>query len=177
MKYATLITLLFFTVQLLPQQAAALKVSKEEVILDELNDYELCQNRDRSGELCNDALRRWVKGHPADAFKAGKLTRLRMNHWAALPYFAEAFSHKQGNCKDEDVVLAVIAGLGLPPSQKEPLDQASHIAFDLCFNELKPKLIENASPSSTIFVNICHKLDEKKLLSGLKQKKCQELKK
>src|SRR3989338_7957737 len=92
-------------------QSHALRFDKGQVILDELDDYDSCQNKDYTGEWCHDALRRWVKAHPKDAFKAGKMTRLKMNHWAAIPFFAQAFDGKAGDCKDEDVSLAVVSAL------------------------------------------------------------------
>src|SRR4051794_35350351 len=109
----------------LSRPALALKVDKGQVILDELEDYELCQRHDYDGDWCHDALKRWVKEHPADAFKAGKMTRLKMTHWAALHFFKQAFDQKKGDCKDEDVRLAVVSGLNLPgDSNKEVVESA-----------------------------------------------------
>ena len=153
--------------------AFALKVDKGQVILDKLDDYNLCQAHDYSGDWCHDALIRWVDDHPADAFKAGKMTRLKMNHWVALTFFARAFDHQQGDCKDEDVRLAIISGLNLPAdSNKEAVEQARKIAFQTCFPELKDALVEEAKLDSYLFKNACKDLDSKGALAGLKKKKC-----
>ena len=153
-------------------QAFALKVIHEQVILDQLSDYDLCQSKDYSGDWCHDALVRWVKAHPADAFKAGKMTRLKMNHWVAIPFFMQAFSSKKGNCKDEDVSLAVISGLNLPAdSNKEIVASSRKIGIELCFPEIKTAILEAATLDSYLFKNVCKDLIAKKALTGLKEKK------
>lgn len=175
MKAASLI--LSGLVILFVSSAEALRVKEEQVILDEIQDYELCQKRDYTGDWCHDALKRWVKEHPEDAFKAGKMTRLAMNHWVAIPFFNQAFDANKGDCKDPDVKLAVLSALDLPPSSyKEVVQQARKIGIETCFGETKDDLVAKASVGSYMFTNVCRDLMAKGLLTGLKKKKCEEVK-
>ena len=155
--------------------AFALTFDKGQVTLDELKDYGMCQRRDYSGEFCQDALVRWVKAHPDDAFQAGKMSRKIMKASAAIPFFSQAFENKKGDCKDEDVRLAVVDALDLPPSEKEYLGPALKIGFELCFDEIKSLLLERATLTSYAFSNSCSRLMQKGVLTGLKLKKCQEI--
>ena len=160
---------------LIGTSAHALKVEKQRVILESLDDYELCQSRDYTGGWCHEAMGEWVKAHPADAFKAGKLTRLKMNHWAAIPFFHQAFAAKQGNCKDEDLKLAVVSALDLPNTPPNPVvAQAKHIGFERCFPELAEAIVAAAPLGSYAFTNVCQDLIAKGALSGLKKKKCEK---
>ena len=154
--------------------ASALVVKNEQVILEKLDDYEMCQTRDYNGQFCHDALVRWVSGHPGDAFKAGKMTRLHMNHWVAIPFFDQAFEQKSGNCKDEDVKLAVLSALGQSP-KSDVVTKAKRIAFQFCFNELKDAILDGIGDTNT-FKNVCKELAAKKLISGLKLNRCSEAK-
>ncbi len=159
------------------QSAEALRVKEEQVILDEIQDYELCQKRDYTGDWCHDAMKRWVKDHPEDAFKAGKMTRKAMNHWVAIPFFHQAFEGKKGDCKDADVKLAVFSALDLPSGRNEEVvAQAKKIGIETCFSEVKTDLVAKASIGSYMFENICRDLNSKGLLTGLKKKKCEEAK-
>jgi len=175
MKTASLILTIFFV--FVASQADALRVKEEQVILDELQDYELCQKRDYTGDWCHDALKRWVKEHPEDAFTAGKMTRKAMNHWVAIPFFHQAFEANKGDCKDSDVKLAVYSALDLPAgSHADVVKQAKKIGVETCFNETKTDLVAKASVGSYMFTNICRDLSSKGLLAGLKKKKCEEVK-
>lgn len=106
---------------LLAANSYALKVKDEEVILEKLDDYKLCQSRDGGGKFCHEALSRWVEQNPADAFAAGKLTRLHMNHWAAIPYFYKAKDEVAFDCKDQDVKLAIESAGDLPSDPKNEI--------------------------------------------------------
>ena len=176
-------TLFWFTALLLlaafmvTSPAHGLRVVKGEVILDALDEYDRCQSKDYSGDWCDDALKRWVKAHPDDAFKAGKMTRRKMIHRAAIPFFADAFERGKGDCKDEDVSLAVVSALDLPPSSDNKiLAQAKKIAFENCFNETKDAIGKQASIGSNVFTNSCKALAKGGALTGLKLKKCEEMK-
>jgi hypothetical protein len=155
--------------------ARALKVLDEKVILEKLDDYEQCQRRDYSGELCHEALERWVEEHPADAFRAGRLTRRHMNAAAAVTFFHKALSAKQGDCGDEDVALATLGGLELSPDpESRVIPKAQAIAFELCFDKLRAQLVDGvAAGRSTYLANACRGLTGKKALSGLKAQLCQ----
>lgn len=155
--------------------AFALRTKEGQVILDELKDYDMCQSKDYTGEWCHDALVRWVKMHPNDAFQAGKMTRRRMNAWGAIPFFAQAFDQKKGDCKDQDVKLAVMSALNLPTSShKDVIDQAKAIGLNTCINEFKDSIAKEASPGGYMFKNSCKELMAKGALQGLKKKKCEE---
>ncbi len=153
--------------------AQALQFDKGQVLLEELSDYELCQTKDYTGEWCQDGLKRWVKAHPADAFEAGKMTRKAMNHWAAIPYFAQSFDAKKGHCKDEDVKLSVVSALNLPESNQAVIASAKKIGIESCFSEMKGAILEAATLDSYLFKNTCKDLMAKGALTGLKKKKCE----
>lgn len=166
-----------FLLFVLSQNANALRVVEQQVILDKLEDYEMCQGRDYTGEFCHDALVRWVEKNPTDAFSAGKMTRKKMNAWGAIPFFTKAFNDGKGNCKDEDVKLAIISAFKLPPDgKKNVIDEAKKIGIETCFEDMKTDLVEAASIGSYTFQNICKELLSKGLLTGLKAKKCKEIK-
>jgi hypothetical protein len=177
MKLAGFRFAFLFLVIVCATPAQALQVKNEQVILDELADYETCQRRYYAGDWCHDALKRWVKDHPEDAFQAGKMTRKAMQHWVAVPFFANAFEQKKGDCKDKDVQLAVVSALNRPAEQSRALiDQAKKIGFETCFAETKDAIVAAASTDSYLFRNACRDLLAKGLLSGLKKRKCEEMK-
>jgi hypothetical protein len=168
--FFALIAAVFFLASAFP--AHALKVVNEQVILESMDDYPLCQTRDYDGSWCNDALQRWVKTHPNDAFKAGKLTRRAMNAWGAVPFFAVAFGQKAGDCKDEDVKMAVMSALGLPADHKEVIAQAKSIVFKSCPAELEQAAADGTAESDYFLQNVCKELVAKGKLSGLRAKRC-----
>lgn len=165
-------TLLVFSIQ-----TFALRVVNEELLLDKLEDYEFCQKRDYSGAFCHDALLRWVDKNKTDAFVAGKMTRKIMNSSAAIPFFSIAFENNLGNCKDEDVKLAVTSALDLPADNNALIvNQAKKIGINYCFENLKEEF-SKAGIGTNYFNNICVELSSKGLLSGIKKKKCTEVNK
>ena len=168
---STVVTLLCLT----SFQAHALRVKEEQVLFDEINDYKLCITRDYSGLWCHDALKRWVKEHSDDAFKAGKMTVENSDHWLAAPFFSQAFEQNKGNCKDETVSKAVLSALALEPKgNEETIASAKNIAFKHCFEELKTKIVGAYKIDSPGFRNTCEELIKKNALSGLKKAKCSE---
>ncbi len=157
--------------------AFGLRVKDEQVLLDKFDDYELCQSKDYSGDWCHDAMKRWVEKNPADAFKAGKATRRLMNARASMHFFNLAFKAKKGDCKDEDVSLAVTASLDLPAeTYKELVEQAQQIGFKTCFKEMKDKIFAEASVGSNVLTNVCRFPDAVAQLPALKKAKCKDLK-
>lgn len=168
--------LIAFIFGLFAWSANALQVDKGKVILESLEDYQLCQKNDYSGDWCHEAMKDWVKAHPSDMFKAGKLTRRSMNAATAIYFFEKAFAQKIGDCKDSDVLLAVIAGLGLPKtSNSETVDASKRIGLELCYNEMKSALLKETNIGSYFFENTCQVFSEKGELQGIKQKKCKEI--
>jgi hypothetical protein len=71
-------------------------------------------------------------------FAFGKITRKNQFHYVAVPFFKWALEQKHDGaaCGDEDVQLAVVAGLGLPPDSENAGGSRS-IAARLCFDNLK----------------------------------------
>lgn len=150
----------------------ALKFFDQQVILEKLDDYNLCQTRDSSGNFCHEALERWVDAHPADAFNAGKMTRLKMNAWGAVGFFHKAFSSKTGDCKDKDVQMAVLSAVALTDSYRDQISKANEIAFKFCPEELAEYVFDESEKSNQVFKNSCKELLKTKWLKGEVAKKC-----
>ena len=152
--------------------AHALEVKHSKVILESFDDYAICQERDYSGSWCHEAMKDWVKKNPKDAFKAGKSIRLYMNHWLAVPFFEQALSLPDFDCKDPDLKLAVLGGLNLSKTGNEKvIDASEKIAFEKCAKEFKNAVHDAAVLDSNTFANVCKKLE----LKGLKKSKCDSL--
>lgn len=162
MKALTLLVLLVS----LPSFALVVKDGK--VTLEKLADYSFCQSKDYTGEWCHRALEEWVEGHRDDAWEAGKLTRLHMNHENAVPFFITAQKGNKFDCKDEDLKLAVTKGLDLPSDY--PVVKQSLELLKRCKKEIAPGLATTAATDSYLFKNACKELD----LQGLKKKKCEQ---
>ncbi len=163
--------LLLFLISL-PSFALVVKDSK--VILEKLSDYQFCQTKDYTGDWCHRALEDWVEGHRDDAWEAAKLTRLHMNHWAAIPFFETAQKGSKFDCKDEDLKLAVVSALNLPASGNEKIiSSAKEMGLKKCRKEILPAVTAEAGTDSYLFTNVCSELE----LSGLKKAKCASLKK
>lgn len=149
-----------------------MQVEKSKVILESLDDYSRCHEKDISGSWCHKALTKWVQKHPKDAFRAGKLTRLFMNHWLAVPFFETAMAFEDFQCKDSDLRLAVLGGLNLPKTGNEKIIETStKMAFEKCPKELIGPVTEAAQPDTKTFANVCQKLD----LTGIKKSRCENL--
>ena len=138
-----------------------------------LTDYDLCQDNSSTGKTCDFLMKEWVDEHPADAWKAAKMTRKKMNARVALPYFDKAKDSKDFDCKDEDLKLAVISALNVPYEGNEvTVNAAKDIGLAKCKKELGDAITSEASMDSFSFANACDKMD----LQGLKKKKCETLK-
>lgn len=136
-------------------ESFALRVERGGIVhLDALGDYATCQARSYSGRPCHEALLEWVKAHPGDAFAAGKLTRLHMNHYEAVPFFVKALEAKKGSCADEDVQMATLAGLKLPSDYPNAAG-AKKIAFSLCKKELAGAVRAGLTSTGYYADNVC----------------------
>jgi len=63
----------------------------DELKLKSVAGYTKCAGQDDDGSgICLEALDRLVKAQPGQSFAAGKAVRAKLNHAAALPYFATA---------------------------------------------------------------------------------------
>ncbi len=134
-----------------------------------------CYRNSYYASECTDRLSALVKKTPDDrdlAFQAGKLVRLQANSAAAIPFFTMALKgvNDKKQCADEDVVLAITSGVGLPPEQAK---EALALGFSTCFEPLKSQLLEDFYASNGYAVtNYCKALTEKKLLSEFQQAFC-----
>jgi hypothetical protein len=105
-----------------------------------------CWNERRAG--CLDALETFTKADPNDlelAFRAGKLL-VEVIHIRppAATFFARALADKKqraARCKDPSVLESVLEALGHPPSY-DSTKAAVTVAFEDCYAEFKPQLLE-----------------------------------
>jgi hypothetical protein len=165
---------IFLMSVLLVSTSWALTAKHGQVTLDKLEEYDRCQTMDYDGDHCQDALNRWVDAHPGDAFKAAQMTRKKMNAWAALPLFKKAFDKNQGNCKDEDLKLAIVSGMDLPPDNyKDIVATAKELGLKKCVNEMKKPIADAATGGSYAFKNSCKELITLGMIGGLKKKQCE----
>lgn len=158
-----------------PKQSFAFLIKDQQAILEKIDDFYLCLEKVTLPADCHNALLIWVKNNSQDAFLAGQMTRKKMHHWLALTFFHQAFLQKQGNCQDEDLKLAVLSGLNLPVEKISVVNQAKEIGLTWCFPELKQAISKEAKINTPLFANVCKTLLANNMLSGLKQKKCEEL--
>lgn len=110
------------------------------------------------------------------AFGVGKALRLNANSYVAAPYLARGLGKKPSEavCKDEDLELAAIAGLGLP-ADDAALPASKQIVSGPCFPQLKKailKAFDDSSDGSYTRTNACPILIEKKALSGERLRAC-----
>ena len=90
-----------------------------------LKAFAVCFQNNYGADQCLQDMTKFVKSDAGNldlAFKAGKLARLNLKHWAAAPFFASALNEPNNDrrCDDEDVALAVMSGLALPSAGYEP---------------------------------------------------------
>ncbi|HVY37108.1 MAG TPA: hypothetical protein VHM31_04215 [Polyangia bacterium] len=126
-------------------------------------------------EVCLQALDRLVKAQPGQAFAAGKAVRAKMNHAAALPFFAKALENKadKGRCTDPDLKMALVAGLSLPP-ENAAAATARQILFDKCWSDAQGPVLQALSQSGAggyVAENVCPKLAERNVASAACGKK------
>lgn len=128
---------------------------------------------------CMEIAERVVKAVPGDrafALQVAKLGRRSVPAYEALPLFALALG-PNGNatvCKDEDLELAVIAGLARPEGE-DALTQATLIGFAMCWSALmKPILDELDKPGVDIEfrANTCKRLDTNRRLTKRRPAAC-----
>jgi hypothetical protein len=134
-------------------QVAAYEVDQKQnrIVLSSVDDFTQCQNDLSYSDACLDALKRYIKAHPADGFAAGKLVRARFNHWLALQFFVPALTKPTpAQCDDEDLRLAVLSGLALPDDDpNEAL--AVKAAKGACAASLKPHIQNGLGDGSALY--------------------------
>jgi hypothetical protein len=105
------------------------------------------------GQHCVDMMKDFLKTSntaPEVGFAFGKIARKTQNHYVAVPFFKWALDQKKdaAMCGDDDLRMAVVSGLGLPPDY-ENADGARHIAANVCWDNLKDairkELVEGGS--------------------------------
>lgn len=108
------------------------------------------------------------------ALKVAKVARKSMNAYSAVPFFKRALGPKDtAACKDDDLKLAVVAGLGLPPTYPNAVESRAIMAT--CWSDLHEPVVaafDGDSKGGYIQQNTCDFLMGKKLLSGLQAKQC-----
>ena len=143
-----------------------------------LKAYTACFQLDYATEECFQHALKYVDNDPTNAdlaFKMGKIVRHNAFHYVAMPYFKRAIAIGKGGamCKDEDLKLAVVAGLGLPKDDDKAAD-ARTVAFGACFDDLKKPILDafKAEESGYLHDNACDPLKAKKALSADQAKGC-----
>ncbi|HUP58145.1 MAG TPA: hypothetical protein VM598_11875 [Bdellovibrionota bacterium] len=146
-----------------------------------LKAHERCLDTGYLAEECGKSLRTFVERDPESldlAFHAGKLARLKMQHWTAAPFFRKALAKRSStrSCADDDVRLSVLSALALPSGEKahaEAIADAQAILKSQCFAELKDAVLAEFRNDSSYFqANACPVLKEKNALGKVSRKKC-----
>ncbi|HTL35777.1 MAG TPA: hypothetical protein VL326_21755 [Kofleriaceae bacterium] len=113
-------------------------------------------------------------GDRALALKVAKVARKSMNAYGAVPFFKRTLGPKDtAACKDDDLKLAVVAGLGLPADDANAVESRAIMAT--CWDQLKDPILEEFSKESKdgyVHQNACSTLLAKKAISGLQAKQC-----
>jgi len=168
----------YLTLDFADQMLDAMRDSKEfmglrsQAVIGGIN---ACYRDSYYGSECTEKLAAQVKQTPDDrelAFEAGKMVRLKANSAAAVPFFLMALkgSENKAGCADEDVLLAVTSGMGLPEERSKP---AVELGFTTCFDTLKPQLLEDFYASDGYALNnYCKSLSEKSMLTEFQKAYC-----
>jgi hypothetical protein len=140
--------------------------------------YTECFRADYLTEVCMQHALKFVDGDPGNtglALKRGKLVRANAYHYVAVPYFKRAVANKANApaCKDEDLHLAVVAGIGLPKDDERAVD-AIALASGPCWENVKKAVVDafNAEESGYTVKNACTFLVSKGVLSPAQAGKC-----
>lgn len=106
-------------------------------------------------------------------YKIAKEVRKRMSDAKSIPFFAEALKGQNKEyCKDEDLKLALKAGLSKDTNTEEA-KSAQEVAFGECFQELISSIKEAIKESDNAKKLACKTMIKKNALSGIAKKKCQ----
>lgn len=152
-------------------RAHAYEINQKErtVKVTSLADFSKC-NDEVDAQACLEGLKVYIKAHPAESFKAGKLVRLNFTHWVALPFFTQALGSKPTpeQCKDDDVRMAVTSGLALP-SDDPSAKAATKLASSTCWEQLQGALVTELADGGAYYRdNTCPLLKAK----GLDKPEC-----
>jgi hypothetical protein len=127
-----------------------------------------CLERASVGQHCIDGMKSFLEGPNTGAdvgFAFGKIARKNQNAYVAVPFFDWSLNKKtdSASCSDEDLQLAVVAGLGLPPDEANA-SGARHIAVGGCWERLHPAIaqgLQDPSAGSYYIDNACAVLKQK----------------
>ncbi|MCW5804671.1 MAG: hypothetical protein KIT31_20030 [Deltaproteobacteria bacterium] len=115
--------------------------------------FDGCFRRRHAFQDCHDAALKFVDADVKNAkltLDVAKAVRLGMSHYSAVPFFKRA--HAAGGkavCKDEDLKLAVISGLGLPDKDTR-LEEAIGLTY-ACFDDMKAPILKELTADSGYF--------------------------
>jgi len=137
--------------------------------LASLEDFGKCTNA-WDADTCLEALHAYVRAHPAQAFDAGKVVTLNLNHWAAIPFFDQALARKADpvRCGEARLALAVTSALALPSDSYAKIVGAARSLGTKCWPQLQAPLtqaLEAGDASGYLIANACPLLAEKKQTS------------
>jgi hypothetical protein len=123
-----------------------------------LQEFGTCLDQGYELETCLKGAAVFLKKQPAQRFGAAKLVRVKLNGERALPLFETSLAGKFDKqlCADEDLKLAVIAGLGVP-SDYASVPLAKLILGKRCFAELRAAVQKEVeeSPDGYTASNAC----------------------
>jgi hypothetical protein len=132
-----------------------------------LDDYERCaRDYTYNANVCMDPLKAFAKKNPKAQFDIGKRVRLHNTHWVALQFFEPALGKKPKpeQCADEDVGLAVVSGLALPPDYPA-FAIAKRLYGGPCQSALQARVdkeLTDANGAGYFFTNMCSIYQEAK---------------
>ena len=112
-----------------------------------------CLHDSYRGQHCIEMMTKFLQTagtSPEIGLAFGKVTRKNQNHYVAVPFFKWALDAKKDAsfCKDEDLKMAVIAGMGLPPEYDNAIDSRA-ITSGACWDSLKSELTTELIKNST----------------------------
>ncbi len=129
-------------------------------------------------DICGEQLKPFVEADPTNAelaFRLAKLLPPRAHHHYAVPAFAIAIQKKDdARCKDPDVRLAVVSGLGLARAANEDVVAASiQLGSSVCWSALHDAIQEAMGGDATDYLkNTCPFMKQKQTLPPLLTKRC-----
>jgi hypothetical protein len=132
------------------------------VSVSSLPDFDQCERHTGDSDACLVGLNKYVQGHAAEAFAAGKRVRLHYNHSAALPYFAKAIGKATAaQCGDEDLALAVVSGLELPTDDPNAA-LAQRIISGTCWQAMRTRVVAGLKDGGAYYrANVCPELKKR----------------
>jgi hypothetical protein len=108
------------------------------------------------------------------AVKAAKVVRRGAGAAASVPFFKRALAGSAAAvCKDDDLRLATVAGLGLTASDGKVGD--AQLLMTTCWDQVKGAVIDafdHDPAGGSVHQNACETLRARRVLSGLQAKQC-----